>query len=39
MGRRGVWTGKHLRQISEQLSLLGIAVCPNTVRRLLDRLG
>lgn len=39
MGRRGLWTGQHLQQISEQLSLLGIAVCPNTVRRLLDRLG
>jgi len=39
MGRRGLWTGKHLEQISEQLSLLGIAVSPNTVRRLLDRLG
>jgi hypothetical protein len=39
MGRRGLWTGKHLEPISEQLSLLGISVCPNTVRRLLDRLG
>ena len=39
MGRRGLWTGKHLEQISEQLGLLGIAVSPNTVRRLLARLG
>ena len=39
MGRRGLWTGQHLEQISEQLGLLGIAACPNTVRRLLDRLG
>ena len=39
MGRRGLWTGKHLQQISEQLSLLGLAVSPNTVRRLLGRLG
>jgi len=39
MGRRGLWTGKRLEQISAQLALLGIAVCPNTVRRLLERLG
>lgn len=39
MGRRGLWTGKRLDQISAQLALLGVAVCPNTVRRLLKRLG
>ena len=39
MGRRGVWTGQHLRQIRDQLGGLGIEVCPNTVRRLLGRLG
>jgi hypothetical protein len=36
MGRRGLWTGKRLRDISEELSRLGLRVCPNTVRRLLD---
>jgi hypothetical protein len=39
MGRRGLWTGQHLEQISDQLERLGISVCPNTVRRLLDELG
>ena len=39
MGRRGLWTGQHLQQISDQLGLLGLAVSPNTVRRLLQRLG
>ena len=38
-GRRGLWTGQHLEQISSQLKRLGISVCPNTVRRLLDELG
>jgi hypothetical protein len=35
MGRRGLWTGKRLRDISEELAHLGLRVCPNTVRRLL----
>ncbi len=35
-GRRGVWTGKRLRDISQELGQLGLQVCPNTVRRLLD---
>ena len=37
-GRRGLWTGQHLTQISHQLKRLGLAVCPNTVRRLLAEL-
>ena len=39
MGRRGLWTGLRLEQISARLNELGITVCPNTVRRLLDVLG
>ena len=39
MGRRGLWTGQRLAQISQQLKRLGLSVCPNTVRRLLDQLG
>lgn len=39
MGRRGVWTGLRLRQISGLLRRLGLRVCPNTVRRLLGKLG
>jgi hypothetical protein len=39
MGRRGLWTGKRLRDISEALAALGLRVCPNTVRRLLDEVG
>lgn len=39
MGRRGVWTGLRLRQISRVLRRLGLRVCPNTVRRLLGKLG
>jgi hypothetical protein len=39
MGRRGLWTGLHLAQISHQLQPLGLSVCPNTVRRLLEELG
>ena len=39
MGRRGLWTGLRLEQICEELKELGIRVCPNTVRRLLDVLG
>lgn len=35
-GRRGLWTGQHLEEISQQLKRLGISVCANTVRRLLD---
>jgi hypothetical protein len=38
MGRR-LWTGKRLRQITEELRLLDLRVSPNTVRRLLDQLG
>jgi hypothetical protein len=36
MGQRGLWTGKRLRDISSELAGLGLRVCPNTVRRLLD---
>jgi len=36
MGKRGLWTGKRLRDISWELDQLGVRVCPNTVRRLLD---
>jgi len=39
MGRRGLWTGLRLEQISQQLEALGLSVCANTVRRLLDELG
>jgi hypothetical protein len=39
MGRRGLWTGLRLEQISEKLEELGLSVCPNTVRRLLEELG
>lgn len=39
MGRRGLWTGLRLRQISIRLQHLGLRVAPNTVRRLLDKLG
>jgi len=39
MGRRGLWTGQHLKQISGHLRELGLWVCPNTVRRLLGELG
>jgi hypothetical protein len=38
-GQQGLWTGQHLEQISRQLKRLGISVCPNTVRRLLNELG
>jgi hypothetical protein len=39
MGKRGLWTGKRLRAISSELASLGLRVCPNTVRRLLDEAG
>jgi hypothetical protein len=39
MGRRGLWTGLRLEQICDRLNELGITVCPNTTRRLLDVLG
>ena len=39
MGRRGLWTGKRLRHISSELAQLGLRVCPNTVRRLLEEIG
>ena len=35
MGKRGLWTGKRLRDISWELDQIGLRVCPNTVRRLL----
>ncbi len=38
-GRRGLWTGKRLRDISAELAHLGLRVCPNTVRRLLEEIG
>ncbi len=38
MARRGLWTGLRLEQISSHLGRLGLSVCPNTVRRLLDEL-
>ena len=37
-GRRGLWTGLRLEQISGHLKQLGLSVCPNTVRRLLQGL-
>jgi len=39
MGRRGLWTGRRLRQLSSELARLGLRVCPNTVRRLLEEIG
>jgi hypothetical protein len=39
MGQQGLWTGLRLEQISQKLKGVGISVCPNTVRRLLDLLG
>jgi len=39
MGKRGLWTGKRLRDISSELARLGLSVCPNTVRRLLEEMG
>lgn len=38
-GRRRLWTGKRLAQITRELRQLDIAVSHNTVRRLLDQLG
>jgi len=38
-GKRGLWTGLRLAQISDRLKQLGLSVCPNTVRGLLDQLG
>jgi hypothetical protein len=38
-GRRGLWTGKRLRQIAGELCALGVAVSPHTVRRLLGQIG
>ena len=37
-GQRGLWTGKRLRDISRELAQLGLRVCPNTVRRLLEEI-
>ena len=39
MVRRGLWTGLRLRQIAARLRRIGLRVSPNTVRRLLSRLG
>jgi hypothetical protein len=39
MAKRGLWTGKRLGDISAELAQLGLRVCPNTVRRLLDQIG
>jgi hypothetical protein len=39
MGRRGLWSGKRLRDLSKELARLGLRVCPNTVGRLLEELG
>ena len=39
MGRRGLWTGKRLREFSTELAGLGLRVGPNTVRRLLAEIG
>ena len=38
MARRGLWTGLRLEQIRSQLGCLGLSVCPNTVRRLLEEM-
>jgi len=35
-GRQGLWTDLRLEQLSDQLKRLGLEVCPNTVRRLLE---
>jgi hypothetical protein len=39
MGRRRLWTGKRLTQITWELRQWGIVVSANTVRRLLGQLG
>jgi hypothetical protein len=39
MAKRGIWTALRLRKIAEQLRRLGLVICPNTVRRLLEKLG
>jgi hypothetical protein len=38
MGRQGLWTGKHLEQIRQELGRCGLAVGAHTVSRLLERL-
>jgi hypothetical protein len=38
-GQRGLWTGKRLRRLTQELRQLGIDVSANTVRRLLEQLG
>ena len=38
MARQGLWTDLRLEQISRQLGRLGLSVCPNTVRRLLQEM-
>ena len=39
MAQRGIWTALRLRKIAGHLGRLGLAICPNTVRRLLEKLG
>ena len=39
MARRGLWTGFRLREIAQRLRRVGLPICPNTVRRLLEKLG
>lgn len=39
MAHRGVWTALRLRKIAGHLGRLGLVICPNTVRRLLEKLG
>ena len=39
MAHRGVWTALRLRKIAGHLGRFGLAICPNTVRRLLEKLG
>ncbi len=39
MAQRGIWTALRLRKIAGHLGRLGLVVCPNTVRRLLGKLG
>lgn len=38
MAKRGLWTDKRLETFSQELSALGIWICPNTVRHLLKKM-
>ena len=38
MAKRGLWTDKRLEKFSQELSALGIWICPNTVRHLLKKM-